>query len=86
MRKATVQVRKKGQVTLPVELRKALNVDEGSELLFIQTPEGIMVKPIKRVGVKESSGALGKGEKDELTFATLDPELLPLYFKRKYRG
>jgi AbrB family looped-hinge helix DNA binding protein len=82
----TVQVRKKGQVTLPVELRKALNVDEGSELLFIQTPEGIMVKPIKRIKVKEFSGALGEGEKDELAFATTDPELLPLYFKRKYKG
>jgi len=86
LRKTTVQVRKKGQVTLPVEIRKALKVDEGSELLFIQTPEGIMVKPIKRVEVREFSGALGEGEKDELTFASLDPELLPLYFKRKYRG
>ncbi|KUO40508.1 MAG: hypothetical protein AVW06_05140 [Hadesarchaea archaeon DG-33-1] len=85
MRK-TVQVRKKGQVTLPVELRKMLNVKEGSELLFIQTPEGIMVKPVRKVEVKEFSGALGKGEKDELVFATLDPELLPLYFKKKYRG
>jgi len=82
----TVQVRKKGQVTLPVELRKMLNVKEGSELLFIQTPEGIMVKPVRKVEVKEFSGALGKGEKDELVFATLDPELLPLYFKKKYRG
>jgi len=79
-------VRKKGQVTLPVELRKMLNVKEGSELLFIQTPEGIMVKPVRKVEVKEFSGALGKGEKDELVFATLDPELLPLYFKKKYRG
>ena len=79
-------MRKKGQVTLPVELRKALKVDEGSELLFIQTPEGIMVKPVKRVGVRESSGALGEGGKDELDFASIDPELLPLYFKRKYRG
>jgi hypothetical protein len=55
-------------------------------LLFIQTPEGIMVKPIKRIKVKEFSGALGEGEKDELAFATTDPELLPLYFKRKYKG
>jgi AbrB family looped-hinge helix DNA binding protein len=86
LRKTTVQVRKKGQVTLPVDLRKALNVDEGSELLFIQTPEGIMVKPVKKIDVRESSGALGKGSEDELAFATTDPELLPIYLKRKYRG
>jgi AbrB family looped-hinge helix DNA binding protein len=86
LRKTTVQVRKKGQVTLPVDLRKALNVDEGSELLFIQTPEGIMVKPVKKIEVREFSGALGEGKGDELAFATTDPELLPLYFKKKYRG
>jgi len=45
-----------------------------------------MVKPVKRIRVREFSGALGEGGKDELTFATLDPKLLPLYFKRKYGG
>ena len=79
-----VQVRKKGQITLPARLRRTLSISEGSELLLIPSGRGILLKPVRKIKVAECSGALGRGDEDELEFAKLDPELLPQYFKKKY--
>ena len=84
MRKIVSHVRKKGQITLPAKLRKAFSISEGSELVFIPTREGIMIKPVRKTNVAEFSGALGEGDVDELELATLDPEFLPQYFRKKY--
>jgi AbrB family looped-hinge helix DNA binding protein len=78
------QVRKKGQVTLPARLRRAFGISEGSELLLIPSGRGILIKPVRKTRVAECSGALGKGNEEELEFAKLDPEFLPQYFKKKY--
>jgi len=40
------KVTSKGQITIPVSIRRRLNIDEGDKLLFIDRPEGvIMVNP-----------------------------------------
>lgn len=36
-------VRRKGQITLPQEIREALHVDEGDDVAFTVTDEGIVV-------------------------------------------
>lgn len=85
MDKVRIRIRRKGQITLPVELRRTLGVREGSELIFIQTKEGVVLKPLKKTRVRESAGALGTGSKEEFPFATLDSELIPHYYERKYK-
>jgi len=85
MQKVKVKVRKKGQITLPLKLRKTWNLTEGSEILFIYDENEAIVKPVKKVKVRENAGILGPPNDDEVEFATLDPELLAFYFDEKYR-
>jgi AbrB family looped-hinge helix DNA binding protein len=40
-----VRVQAKGQVTIPKEIRDKLNVQPGDLVVFVETDEGVMVKP-----------------------------------------
>src|SRR3989337_841537 len=40
-----VRVQEKGQVTLPRAVRKKLNLKKGDLVTFVETPEGIVIKP-----------------------------------------
>jgi len=40
-------VKKKGQTTIPVRLRKKFNIEEGTRLKVIETEAGILLKPKK---------------------------------------
>ncbi len=42
---SNVKVKRKGQVTIPVELREKLNIQEGSLLEVHQHEDGILLKP-----------------------------------------
>ena len=40
------KVTSKGQITIPVSIRRRLNIDEGDKLLFIDSPDGVvMINP-----------------------------------------
>jgi AbrB family looped-hinge helix DNA binding protein len=39
------RVQKKGQVTIPVEIRQKLGLAEGDLVAFIETKEGIVISP-----------------------------------------
>ncbi len=83
-----MRVRKKGQVTLPEELRKKWGIDEGSEVIILSFDDDkAVMKPVRKTNVRQASGSLGEPLKssDEIEFATLDPELIPRYYSRKYR-
>lgn len=41
----TVQIRKKGTLTLPMELRKQYQLDEGDPVTLIDLDEGIFLSP-----------------------------------------
>ena len=45
MRKSTVQ--KKGQVTLPMEIRRELGINPGDEVVFELVDEGVLIKSEK---------------------------------------
>ena len=48
------KVTSKGQITIPVSIRRRLNISEGDKLLFIDSPEGvIMVNPDMLHGERE---------------------------------
>jgi AbrB family looped-hinge helix DNA binding protein len=41
----SVRVQAKGQVTIPKEIREKLNVQPGDLVVFVDTENGVMVKP-----------------------------------------
>jgi AbrB family looped-hinge helix DNA binding protein len=41
----SVRVQAKGQVTIPKEIREKLNVQPGDLVVFVETDEGVVVKP-----------------------------------------
>lgn len=45
MNQIGVRVQEKGQVTIPRQIRKKLNLKRGDMVVFIETKEGIVVKP-----------------------------------------
>lgn len=52
-----VVVTKKGQTTIPVQLRRKFRIDEGTRLEVIETSEGILFKPKKSFWDLIGSGA-----------------------------
>jgi AbrB family looped-hinge helix DNA binding protein len=40
-----VRVQEKGQVTIPHQIRKKLNLKRGDLVVFVETDEGVIVKP-----------------------------------------
>ena len=44
-----IVVKKKGQTTIPVRIRKKLKIEEGTRLQVIETEEGILLKPKKSI-------------------------------------
>lgn len=57
-----VIVREKGRITLPLELRKALGINEGDIILLEPSGKEVVLRPKRYVSVKEVRGiaALGK--------------------------
>ena len=53
------KVQQKGQVTLPVSFREEYHLEKGDMVIFIDTPDGILIKPAKLV-LSESLDAIGK--------------------------
>ena len=45
MTTTSVRVQAKGQVTIPKGIREKLNVQPGDLVVFVETDEGVMVKP-----------------------------------------
>ena len=41
----SVRVQAKGQVTIPKEIREKLNLQPGDLVVFVDTEDGVMVKP-----------------------------------------
>jgi len=40
-----VRVQEKGQITIPLKIRKKLNLKRGDLVVFVETDEGVLVKP-----------------------------------------
>jgi len=46
---SVVKVTRRGQTTIPAELRQKLGIKEGDELLVEATEQGVLFKPIRRL-------------------------------------
>lgn len=55
--KSEVVVTRKGQTTIPAELRMKYKIEEGTRLEVIETVEGILLKPKKSTADLAGSGA-----------------------------
>jgi AbrB family looped-hinge helix DNA binding protein len=45
----TVRVQEKGQVTIPLEIRKRLKLRKGDLVTFIETKQGVLIQPAEVV-------------------------------------
>jgi AbrB family looped-hinge helix DNA binding protein len=59
MQKIRVKVRKKGQVTLPQQIRNKWKIEEGTEIDIIPSEDQAIIRPIKNTKVQEEAGSLG---------------------------
>ena len=60
---SAVRVQEKGQVTIPLEIRRKLKLRKGDMVTFIETEAGIVIKPAEIVAsdaLKELGEALRK--------------------------
>ena len=44
-----VRVQEKGQVTIPLEIRRKLNLKKGDMVTFVETEDGVMIVPVEVV-------------------------------------
>lgn len=52
-----VVVTRKGQTTIPAELRARFNIEEGSRLEVVEVADGILFRPVKSTADLAGSGA-----------------------------
>ena len=62
------KVQKKGQVTIPLEIREKLGVQEGDFVAFVVTSEGILISPQEVVPVKTLDGVESRLEDKGIRF------------------
>ena len=65
MNASVVKVTRRGQTTIPLEIRKKCQIKEGDKLIVEITDRGIMFKPIPRL-LDMAGFMAGHGTPDEL--------------------
>jgi len=70
--KREAKITSKGQITIPLEVRRHLGVDAGDRLVFESGPHGVRVRPVRRTsglakyrgignpGLESGRAAIGK--------------------------
>ncbi len=62
MKTETVTFTTKGQIVIPIWLRRQFGIENGTKAAVRATPEGILLKPITRSYIRSLRGSLrGKG-------------------------
>ena len=54
----TVWFTTKGQVVIPLRLRKQFDIEDGTKAVLQATPEGILLKPVTAALIKRGRGIL----------------------------
>ena len=84
MQTTRIRVRKKGQVTLPRELRDKWQIQEGSEIALTTEKDHAVIRPVRKTIIRQDAGSLGQPDKNEVEFAIIDPELVAKHYSKKY--
>ena len=53
MDEISVRIQEKGQVTIPRQIRKKLNLKRGDLVVFVETEAGVIVKPASVIATDE---------------------------------
>ena len=61
----SVRFTTKGQVVIPMWLRKQFEIEEGTRAVVQATPEGILIKPITAVSIRRLRGILKRKPGDK---------------------
>ena len=61
----SVRFTTKGQVVIPMWLRKQFEIEEGTRAVVQATPEGILLKPITAVSIRRLRGTLKRKPGDK---------------------
>jgi len=56
-------VQKKGQVTIPIELRRKLGIEEGGVVALIETEDGVLISP-RQVLTMQALDRIGEALKE----------------------
>lgn len=56
-------VTQKGQITIPINIRKALAINEGDKVAFVQTGNSITITVSEKMDLMSLSGCLPKPKK-----------------------
>lgn len=64
MSTSVVRVQEKGQVTIPLEIRKKLGLRKGDMVTFIETDSGVIIKPAE-ILVSEALEEIGRALKEK---------------------
>ena len=59
----TVRFTTKGQVVIPLRLRKEFHIAEGTRAVIVSTPEGILLQPVTRWAIERGHGLLKRAPK-----------------------
>jgi AbrB family looped-hinge helix DNA binding protein len=54
----TVRFTTKGQVVIPLRLRKEFHIEDGTRAVVEATPEGILLKPVSAASIRRVRGIL----------------------------
>jgi AbrB family looped-hinge helix DNA binding protein len=57
----TVSFTTKGQVVIPLRLRKQFEIEDGTKAVVQATPEGILLKPVTAALIRRGRGILKRG-------------------------
>jgi AbrB family looped-hinge helix DNA binding protein len=60
----TVRFTTKGQVVIPLRLRKQFEIEDGTKAVVQATPEGILLKPVTAALIRQGRGILKRAPKD----------------------
>ncbi len=61
----TVRFTTKGQVVIPLRLRKQFHIEDGTKAVVQATPEGILLKPVTSVTIRRLRGILKRKPGDQ---------------------
>ena len=61
----TVRFTNKGQVVIPLRLRKQFHIENGTKAVVQATPEGILLKPVTSVTIRRLRGILKRKPGDK---------------------
>jgi antitoxin PrlF len=61
----TVRFTTKGQVVIPLRLRKQFQIEDGTKAMVQATPEGILLKPITVATIRKLRGILKRKPGDQ---------------------